>query len=322
MERLESRILRNGKSGRMIRYAKNHTIDRAKFDLCVRLDQSGLPYALSWYLDTVCENWDALILNDYNAVWPLPWRRKLGLKYFYRPFGIQQLGFFSKRNLTEKQMLGFIAEMKKHCRFADVFLNENQWADTQNLGDFKAEINRNLVLNLNVSYREIYHGYKSNTRRNIKKSNDKKLSVFENDGPEILVQIFKENQGKKLKLDEQFYQNIKKIMYQCIHKGMGKLWTVYGEGNQVLAGAFFIENERRVTLLFTGVNSQGREAGAMFYLLNEYIIFASGRPLLLDFEGSNAESLARFYKGFGAREENYMRLVYNHLPWPLKWLKK
>ena len=29
------------------------------------------------YLDIICENWDALILNDYEAVMPLPSYKKV-----------------------------------------------------------------------------------------------------------------------------------------------------------------------------------------------------------------------------------------------------
>ena len=87
----------------MIRYMQHHAIDRVKYDHCVRMDVKGLVYGFSWYLDTLTESWDALILNDYDAVWPLPVRTKWGLKYFFRPFAVQQLGIFSKLPLERRR---------------------------------------------------------------------------------------------------------------------------------------------------------------------------------------------------------------------------
>ena len=60
----------------------------------------------------------------------------------------------------------------------------------------------------------------------------------------------------------------------------------------------------------------------MFYLINEVIKKYSQQDLIFDFEGSDNESLARFYKGFGGYETSYLNLKRNELPLPFKWFKK
>lgn len=306
----------------MIKYMQHHTIDRAKYDHCVMMDKSGLVYGFSWYLDTVAESWDALVLNDYDAVWPLPVRNKFGFKYFYRPFAVQQLGIFSKIELTEDYKHEFVKLLQKHSSYADVYLNEEQLIGLKPFRHVSSELNNNFTLDLNRSYREIYHGYKTNTRRNIKKANGNKLTIFEHDSPDVLIDLFRKVKGEELGLGEDFYRVMKKAMYKCLHNGMGKLWTVYGPHNQVCGGAFFVETEKRSTLLFTALTDEGKDRNAMFYLLNEYIILWSEKAMTLDFEGSNLKSLARFYEGFGSAHLYYQRLRYNGLPLPLKWLKK
>jgi len=306
----------------MIKYVKHHFIDKPKYDHCIKLDEHGLTYGFSWYLDTVCESWDALVLNDYDAVWPLPVRRKFGVKYFFRPFAVQQLGIFSKIVLEDHQYTDFVRAMTEACQFADIYLNENQLVAIADTPGMQTQINRNYLLDINTSYRQIYHGYNTNTRRAIKKSNEQDLQIFEHDSPDVLMDLFRHNKGAELKLSEAFYRSFKKLMFQALHRGVGKLWTVYGAGNRICAGAFFLESKSRSTLLFTGLDEVGKSSRAMFFLLNEYIILHSEKGKLLDFEGSNDAGVARFYQGFGAREFNYQQLKYNGLPMPLRWLKK
>lgn len=307
----------------MIRYVKQHSIDRRKYDMCVMLDPSGLIYAYSWYLDTVCESWDALILNDYDAVWPLPVRSKYGIKYFFRPFGVQQLGVYSKVALSHEQINEFIDCMTQNCSYADVFLNEgNKPNEPYATRSVKLSANRNLVLDLSRPYSAIHKGFSKNTRRNLNKAEKNHLSIFEHDGPDVLIELFRNNRGNHLKLSKSFYRNMEKLIYQCLHRSMASIWTVYGGRNEILAGACFLKNQNRSIMIFSATTPLGKELQAMTYLLNEWIIFYSEKLKLLDFEGSNDDNLARYYAGFGAEELIYNNLKYNQLPYPLRWLKK
>jgi hypothetical protein len=40
-----------------------------------------LVYGCSWFLDTACPGWDALVMDDYRAVMPLPHATKYFIKY-------------------------------------------------------------------------------------------------------------------------------------------------------------------------------------------------------------------------------------------------
>ncbi len=306
----------------MIKYLKNHFIDRFKYDQCIKLDETGIIYGLSWYMDIICEEWDALVLNDYDAVWPLPLRYKWGVKYFYRPYAVQQLGIFTKKPLNPSTLEEFIKALKQHCQYADVYLNEGQVLSERKVPLVKFMPNRNMMLDVSCSYQDIYNGFNTNTRRNIKASQKSKLQLFEQDGPEVLVRLFKDNKAKDLKLSDSFYRNIEKAMYHCLHHNCGRVWTVYGGPNIVVAGAFITEFSGRATLLFTALDSgMGKELKAMFFLINEFLIYYSTKLRLFDFEGSNDDNLVRFYGGFGAEEKTYYNLKYNGLPWPLKLMK-
>ena len=79
----------------MIKFYKHKDIDLFKWDECIGSSINRRVQAFSWYLNVVTNNsWDALVLGDYDAVLPLPYRFKYGLKYIYMPYFIQSLGCF------------------------------------------------------------------------------------------------------------------------------------------------------------------------------------------------------------------------------------
>jgi hypothetical protein len=53
---------------------------------------------------------------------------------------------------------------------------------------------------------------------------------------------------------------------------------------------------------------------------NIIFLFAEHR-MVLDFEGSEIEGIARFFKSFGAEKRNYYRYKRNRLPWLLRIFK-
>ena len=79
-----------------IKYLKHNQIDKQKWDSAIENAENGLVYALSWYLDIVSPNWDALVVGDYEQVMPVTHKRKYGIKYLIQPPFCQQLGFFSQ----------------------------------------------------------------------------------------------------------------------------------------------------------------------------------------------------------------------------------
>ena len=83
-------------------------IDKQKWDGCIDKAVNGLVYAYSFYLDEIADNWDALILNDYEAVMPLTWRKKYGIHYLYQPFFCASLGIFTEQKIADELTAKFL----------------------------------------------------------------------------------------------------------------------------------------------------------------------------------------------------------------------
>lgn len=95
----------------MIRKLKNKDIDFNKYQNCLENSVQKNFYAKKEILDTLCQDWELLVFNDYQVVMPVPIRKKLGLKIVVMPLFCQQLGIFGsaiKPEIEEKFLQFFL----------------------------------------------------------------------------------------------------------------------------------------------------------------------------------------------------------------------
>ena len=104
-----------------IKYIPYGQLDKMKWDSCITNADNGLIYAYSFYLDQMYRQWDALVLNDYEAVMPMTWNKKYGISYLYQPFLTAQLGVFGK-NITEERVSNFIQSIPSSFRLIEISL--------------------------------------------------------------------------------------------------------------------------------------------------------------------------------------------------------
>lgn len=299
----------------MIRYVKSNKIDHEKWDKCINKSFNGNIYVLSWYLNFVHPNWDALIEDDYLRVMPLPLKSKYGIKYSMQPFFVQQLGVFSKSKLNAEKVQEFINAIPAQIKFIDLNFNIHNKIEGF---DKQIIVNDNYMLDLVTDYDSISKKYSVNTRRNIKKASKNELHLLKNVKPSEIITLFKQNKGQEIEtFTDADYKTLERLMYNSIHKGMGLLLGVYCSRNELCAAAFFVRFKQHLVFLFSGSNKVAKENRAMFYLIDEVIKQNSPSMLTLDFEGSNDPNLARFYKGFGAEKVNYSRLRYIKAGFPI-----
>lgn len=297
----------------MIKYTEHKDIDFVKWDTCIKNSINNIVYAYSWYLDIVTENnWDAYVLDDYEAVMPLPVRNKFGIRYLYQPLFTQQLGVF---NTTNNQLIinAFITETIKDFKFAEYNFNVENTFDSSAAQIVK---NLNLELDLKRSHKDISSGYSQNHKRNLKKAQENKIiSSFSTDFQEI-IKLFRQGKGNEIKtFNDRSYLILEKLLTSLSEKNMLRCIGAYCDNNDnLLAGIIFLKDKNRQIFLFSGNNNIAKETGAMHLLVDNFIEQSCEIAEVLDFEGSNNENLARFYRGFGSKERYYFSLRHNNLP--------
>lgn len=303
----------------MVTYVKYEHINKNKWDETIGSSLNPYIYAYSYYLDITTENqWDALIKDEYEMVMPLPFSKKFGIKYIHQPPFNQQLGIFYKNTCSNFDIFEFIRAVPKKFRLVEI--NFNKYLTGRIPEKYVAATNSNFELEVMDEYSQTYKGYSTNLKRNLKKAQKNNLKEINFVKPEELVKLFLENKGKEIKTyPREVYQRLIKLTYMLMHKGKAEVHGIINEMNTVIAAALFVRSHGRIIFLFSGLSEEGKEKGAMPFLIDYHIRNRQDSHYILDFEGSNNKNLARFYAGFGAKKFRYQRLEINRLNPLAKW---
>jgi hypothetical protein len=301
----------------MIRYLQHQQIDLEKWDACIDNALNGLIYPYSFYLNQVSPGWDALIMGDYDAVMPLPVKRRWGLKYLIQPPFVQQLGVFSALPVHENLVKEFLDRIPP--KFMYMNMNLNTYNQFQQRSKFTLINHKTFELDLIPGYEILSQNYSSQIRRNISKSKKCKVFVIKDSDPEPIIETFRNNRGKRIShFKEAQYQMLKHLVYSGIHRGNTEIYNAYTASNTFCAGIIFFTSHNKSILIFSGSTPEARTNGAMSAILDQYIKEHAGLNLTLDFEGSDQKNLARFYAGFGSKECVFLQVNYINSPLILK----
>ncbi|MDP4207729.1 MAG: peptidoglycan bridge formation glycyltransferase FemA/FemB family protein [Bacteroidota bacterium] len=288
----------------MIHYLSHYQIDKEKWDECIGNSPNRLVYGFAWFLDIVSPGWEALVEDDYRSVMPLPSKQKYGLHYLIQPRFTQQLGIFSPQPVTRETVRSFLRRIPKKFVWCNINLNQANCEETI----FKFTLRTNYELDLQAGYENIVKRYNENTRRNLKKAASSGINVELSDDTAFFVELYQQQSNVKHEgiAIEQFYQLIQK----SFDKGIGRIALAKNVRNEIVAGAFYLEDRERLIYLASFTTSWGQDASAMFLIMDRMIEGSLSQFNIFDFEGSMVPGIARFFKGFGAIQRDYPQFSY------------
>ena len=301
-----------------IQYFRHHEIDKKKWDEVINNSGNGLIYAYSFYLDQMSKHWDALVLKDYEVVMPLTWNKKFGINYLYQPAFTACLGIFGQ-GINDVLVAQFIQAIPSKFKLIEISLNAGN--------KFPGQSNRfipavNYVLSLSESYDDVYKSFRENHRRNIQRSMQSGNVVQKDISIDEVIDLNNEQMKKVAAVADEDYHHLKALYHFLYNQGKAVTYGIKSRQNKLLSSCVFIFSHNRAYYILVGNHPESRNTGASHALIDAFIRDHAGRNLILDFEGSDVESLALFYAGFGAVKEIYPVIRWNRLPWWLGWLKK
>lgn len=293
----------------MIRYLRHKEIDFEKWDACAAASVNGLPYCFSWYLDIACEEqWDALIHDDYSAIFPLPFKNRLLFKQIYQPFFVQQLGLFFSKPEDVNLLNYFIDAIPAHFRKINLQLNTANPIQSTFL-KLKHKVTHHILLD--GDYAGMIKNYSSNTKRNLKKAQAFQPVVSNLISPMQMTDLRKKYLGSELKgiQNESDFLRLQRLMEKSLALNKGEITAVLNNENEIDAAIFFLKSNNHIIYLNAISSDAGKESHAMTFLVDHLLNRFAGSSMIFDFEGSMIPGVARFYKGFGATEITYPVII-------------
>lgn len=291
----------------------SHKIDQQKWNACVQSSKCSHIYAHSYYLNYMADNWSGFVMNDYETVMPVPWRKKYGIRYCYDVPFIQQLGIFSVTNENNEALL--LDTFFNFCRYGDYNFNY--------CNNVNAAAKNNFIIDLSRNYEGISGAYKSDLVSNLKKAARQEF-IYLNDGNyKTAIELYKETYGDRLKnVQASDYNNFETLCSHLSQTNNVIIRNVSNKANQLLSIALLLKDEHRMYNMMNTTTAEGKKTGANHFLLDEIFKEFAGSNLIFDFEGSDIPGVKSFYEKFGAVNQPYYSLHFNNLPASIKWLKK
>jgi hypothetical protein len=292
----------------------SHKIDKQKWDECIINSSNSLIYAHSFYLDNMSDNWDGIVMNDYETVMPVCQRKKFGIKYVYDVPFIQQLGWFSKNDIEDGTML--LDTLFRFCKYGDYAFNYQNKISTDHF------LCNNYILRLSGTYENLQNKYSADLNNNLKKTIKENLT-YKNENIETAIELYKTLYNQRFQhVSENDFDNFLNIAKNLEKKQNAFARKIANEKNELLAVALLLKDEKRIYNLMNSTSNAGRKLSANHFLFDNILKEFSGTNFIFDFEGSDIEGIKKFYENFGAINQPYYKIHFNHLAFPLKLLKR
>jgi hypothetical protein len=296
-----------------IKHIAHKDIDLKKWDNTVLSSEYPLVFAQSFYLNATCPNWSALVIGDYESIFPLTNKTKLGFSYLPQPSFTSQLGVYGKVDPEIENL--FYDHITKKFKLIEIELNASNKINAKGIGTKKT-----FIIDYSIEYT-----YNQNTKRNVKKAVESGISIKRVDVKDTLVlskKLIDPFLLNDLKLSGSVVKVFNNLLVSSNTNNSLLTLKAVDQKNTILALAHFVFNSKHA-LYLKGTNFDKKEnSGSMHLLIDTAIKHFDGKVKVFDFGGGSLnESLAGFYKGLGGTELNYSYLKINNLPNMVKFFK-
>jgi len=279
----------------MIRRLKYKEIDFEKYAACLENSEQRKYSASKTFLDvTTNKQWDILVYHDYEAVMPVPFILKKGVKIVHNPLICQQLGIFSAQD-DQKINEKFLQFLQKNYLIRAYHFNE-----TNTFGS-KLKTKKNFLLYPGV-YDQVFAKYSPKRKRKLRlddevKENSEIKEISFHEAEEFIrnnvVGLEKDNDANVLMQTLETFYSLQYLKFLAFyyHNEITNMIAVYSDYDTIaLLGTF---NDKKYIKM----------AGAS--TLIDYVIKENIENCIFDFEGGNLPSIEEFFRGFRPELKHY-----------------
>ena len=305
-------------------------IDDERWNTFITNAGQSVVYGYSWYLDVVCEDWQALIWpspDNYQIVIPLPLKRKWGMVVLQQPLFCQYLGFFSVKEITPVQRDVFLDKLSSSFAYISAYsFNPGNTAmlNSALLQSFQFTCRENQThwLSLAEPMPQIQASYSSDRKLNLKRAEKYDWFVEERRDIIPLIRLFKRHHAAQMQggVRPEAYRTLA-VLFEVLSAKHAATIYYASRNNEVHAGAMFVQAGKTGVYLFNAADQTGRCGNARTFLLNKFFQAQAGKLQNFDFETPEKLSVSSFYKSFGAAGITYFAIRKNELYFPFKQIQ-
>ncbi len=283
-----------------------------------------LVFAQAWWLDVVCNNWDAVIAmkgEHVKGAWAYPIEQKMGVKLLRTPKLTPYLGpqVFYPADVKGSNKDGYehdtVSELLKQLPEVQVW-NLAVQPGLKQAGLFKnyglsLQAQQTFLLSLAADEATLLANLKDTNRRNIKQA-EKEYTIVNSPGHiGELFEFHKHTLGRKQKGIAHDLSDLQQLLKATTDNQAGALWVAMA-GDKVEGIGWYVWDKECCYFIMGAMNPEADGYKAMA-LLHWHAIKEAKRNgvAYFDFEGSMDAGVERFFRSFGGQRELYLYLQKN-----------
>ncbi|MBN2892373.1 MAG: hypothetical protein JXL97_10935 [Bacteroidales bacterium] len=293
-------------------FLKNNMIDKEKWNKSLSKSLNPCTYAYSWYLDTVCNNWDAIVSENYSIIMPLPNYGKFNLTV-YQPVLSPKLGIFYSDAINKSDINIFLQSLPTNIK--NLNLNLNRFNSLQD----KTNTSRkdSYSIDLYANYNTIYENYSNYIRKILEEDKNKKKYIISGISPnEIIAFLNKTNFFSNNKN----YDTLRRVLSLTTLRRLSTISAVFSEKNELQGVGVFILSSQSADLLIVSAEENNEKTIAL--IIDKFIKTNAGKGITLNLECDQTKTAENIFIEFGAQKLYYEQLSIKRLPKFLQLFKK
>ena len=292
----------------------SNRINKENWNDCIERSANNLIYAHTYYLDQLADNWNGIVVNDYECVMPVPWRKKLGIRYCYDVPFIQQLGYFNTVAIDHTILVDAFFSFIKYGHY-NFNYNNHAIADLPGV-----KTATNFIIHL-TDKESIPNNFTIGFKQSLQNASENDLSYAVATSLEA-IEMYKYLYGHTLKnIHDYDYKKLTALTKILSPQNKCVARKITGNNGQTLSIVLLLKEGRRLYNIINATNSEGRKTEANYFLYAQLLNEFAGKGLLFDLEGSELPGVKNFYKKLGSIDQPYYRMKINNLPFPVKLMK-
>lgn len=272
-------------------------------------------YHQPWWLDSVCNKWDILILKDKEDViltCPISYNGKTIIPPPYTQF----LGphFHQEEYLTNASK--YYQSIEKLIEAYPDFDFFNQKTSTKITNwlpwywkGFSQTIRYTYKIQNLSNFNQVKSNFKDTLKRNIK-SAEKEYKISSSHNAELFYEIFSEKFIAEKNIDVIPKKPLTELINQSIQNKQGKLYFSEKDGNTD-ATIFVCHDKDTAYYIAGGTRTTCNHNGALSLLFYQALKDYSKTHEIFDFEGSMIKGVERYFRSFGAEIHPYFEISKN-----------